>query len=64
MDDVFSGVDNTNVALICERLFGPLGLLRADETTVVMATHSSKYSFKAIYRRIRCTWLPFADDVC
>lgn len=40
LDDVFSGVDNANIAHISEKLFGPDGLLRRNKSTIVLVTHS------------------------
>ncbi|ORY16438.1 ABC transporter [Clohesyomyces aquaticus] len=40
LDDVFSGVDARNAALISERLLGHQGLLRRNLTTVVLVTHA------------------------
>ncbi|RYP65462.1 hypothetical protein DL770_008992 [Monosporascus sp. CRB-9-2] len=40
LDDVFSGVDARNAALISERLLGRQGLLRRSLTTVVLVTHA------------------------
>ncbi|KAL4994768.1 P-loop containing nucleoside triphosphate hydrolase protein [Aspergillus recurvatus] len=40
LDDVFSGIDATTVEHIGSHLFGPGGLLRKMQTTVVLATHS------------------------
>ncbi|KAK7181162.1 ABC transporter [Paraphaeosphaeria sporulosa] len=40
LDDVFSGVDARNTALISERLLGRQGLLRKHHTTVILVTHS------------------------
>ncbi|XWW94251.1 hypothetical protein V2A60_002194 [Cordyceps javanica] len=40
LDDVFSGVDNANIAHISENLFGPSGLLRRNGFTTVLVTHS------------------------
>ncbi|OAA60152.1 ABC transporter, transmembrane domain, type 1 [Cordyceps fumosorosea ARSEF 2679] len=40
LDDVFSGVDNANIAHISESLFGSDGLLRRNGSTVVLVTHS------------------------
>ncbi|KAF2253629.1 putative multidrug resistance-associated protein [Trematosphaeria pertusa] len=40
LDDVFSGVDARNTALISERLLGRQGLLRRSLTTVVLVTHA------------------------
>ncbi|KAF2649718.1 P-loop containing nucleoside triphosphate hydrolase protein, partial [Lophiostoma macrostomum CBS 122681] len=40
LDDVFSGVDARNTALISERLLGRRGLLRRNQTTVVLVTHT------------------------
>lgn len=40
LDDVFSGVDNANIAHISERLFGRSGLLRRNGSTIVLVTHS------------------------
>ncbi|KAF2444598.1 putative multidrug resistance-associated protein [Karstenula rhodostoma CBS 690.94] len=40
LDDVFSGVDARNTALISERLLGRQGLLRRRQSTVVLVTHS------------------------
>lgn len=42
LDDVFSGVDTRNVALISDRLLGHQGLFRKSLTTVVLVTHSRK----------------------
>ncbi|KAF1976918.1 ABC transporter [Bimuria novae-zelandiae CBS 107.79] len=40
LDDVFSGVDARNTALISERLFGRRGLLHKSLTTVMLVTHA------------------------
>ncbi|RYP12551.1 hypothetical protein DL765_007253 [Monosporascus sp. GIB2] len=40
LDDVFSGIDARNAALISERLLGRQGLLRRSLTTVVLVTHT------------------------
>ncbi|KAJ5138787.1 uncharacterized protein N7515_003635 [Penicillium bovifimosum] len=40
LDDVLSGIDATTVGHVTSQLFGPGGLLRKMQTTVVFATHS------------------------
>lgn len=40
LDDVLSGLDVEMAQAISARLFGPTGLLRKLNTTVVFATHS------------------------
>ncbi|KAJ5542894.1 hypothetical protein N7535_005316 [Penicillium sp. DV-2018c] len=40
LDDVLSGIDATTVEHVASQLFGPGGLLRKMQTTVVFATHS------------------------
>ncbi|KAK9779085.1 putative Multidrug resistance-associated protein [Seiridium cardinale] len=40
-DDTFSGLDSHTVELTAGRLFGPEGLLVRNQTTVIIATHSS-----------------------
>ena len=49
-DDVFIGLDNTIQQHIANRVFGPEGLLRRQNITVVLCTHSTSY-------------LPFVDHV-
>jgi ATP-binding cassette subfamily C (CFTR/MRP) protein 1 len=44
LDDVLSALDNTTESLIVERLLGPDGILRKLGTTVVLATHASKFA--------------------
>lgn len=44
VDDIFAALDRKTAAKIFARLFGPNGLLRQSQTTVVMATHSGKDS--------------------
>ena len=43
-DDILSALDNTTGSLIFERLLGPSGILRKLGTTVVLATHASKFA--------------------
>jgi ABC-type multidrug transport system fused ATPase/permease subunit len=40
LDDVFSGMDATTEHLVFNRLLGPEGLLRMNQTTVIIATHA------------------------
>ncbi|OAA38744.1 ABC transporter, transmembrane domain, type 1 [Beauveria brongniartii RCEF 3172] len=40
LDDVFSGLDNANIAHISENLFGSEGLLRRNRLTIILVTHS------------------------
>ncbi|KAM3469416.1 hypothetical protein MY5147_007062 [Beauveria neobassiana] len=40
LDDVFSGLDNANIAHISEKLFGSEGLLRRSGSTIILVTHS------------------------
>ncbi|KAM3495136.1 hypothetical protein MY3957_001558 [Beauveria namnaoensis] len=40
LDDVFSGLDNANIAHISEKLFGSEGLLRRNASTIILVTHS------------------------
>ncbi|KAM3513105.1 hypothetical protein MY11210_003217 [Beauveria gryllotalpidicola] len=40
LDDVFSGLDNANIAHISEKLFGSEGLLRRNRSTIILVTHS------------------------
>ncbi|KAM3565252.1 hypothetical protein MY1884_000325 [Beauveria asiatica] len=40
LDDVFSGLDNANIAHISESLLGSEGLLRRNQSTVILVTHS------------------------
>ncbi|KAJ6784421.1 hypothetical protein PWT90_09986 [Aphanocladium album] len=40
LDDIFSGLDNANVAHISASLFGPGGILRKSKSTVILVTHS------------------------
>ncbi|KAL3426779.1 hypothetical protein PVAG01_00288 [Phlyctema vagabunda] len=39
-DDVFSGLDATTERHVFDRLFGPTGLLRINNTTIIVATHA------------------------
>lgn len=48
LDDVLSALDSTTQSIIVERLLGPGGLFRKLGTTVVLATHASK--FTRLYR--------------
>ncbi|KAH8201947.1 hypothetical protein TruAng_003860 [Truncatella angustata] len=41
LDDTFSGLDSHTVELTAGRLFGPEGLFVRNQTTVIIATHSS-----------------------
>ncbi|ATY62911.1 multidrug resistance-associated [Cordyceps militaris] len=47
LDDVFSGVDNANVAHISEKLFGSTGLLRRNGCTIILVTHSKYLMMQA-----------------
>ncbi|KXG52764.1 ABC transporter, integral membrane type 1 [Penicillium griseofulvum] len=50
LDDVFSGIDATTTEFITSNLFGPQGLFRKLQLTVVLATHSGFL-------------LPYADNI-
>jgi ATP-binding cassette, subfamily C (CFTR/MRP), member 1 len=43
LDDVFSGVDLNNVALITNRLFGKDGYFRQSGRSVIITASSSKF---------------------
>ncbi|PWY77392.1 ABC transporter-like protein [Aspergillus heteromorphus CBS 117.55] len=47
LDDSFSGLDTTSQSLIHNRLFGPAGLLKKLGCTVVLVTHSLRFSNNA-----------------
>ena len=40
LDDVFSGMDAATEHLVFNRMLGPKGLLRMNQTTVIIATHA------------------------
>ena len=42
LDDAFSGMDAKTALKVSSRLFGKDGLLREDDTTVIIATHSGR----------------------
>lgn len=42
LDDVFSGMDANTANLVSSRLLGGEGLIRKNQMTVVIATHSRK----------------------
>jgi ATP-binding cassette, subfamily C (CFTR/MRP), member 1 len=41
-DDVFSGMDASTEHLVFSRLLGSKGLLRSNNTTVIIATHAGQ----------------------
>ncbi|KAI1866048.1 uncharacterized protein JN550_008026 [Neoarthrinium moseri] len=43
LDDVLSGLDSTTKAEVWARTFGPKGILRQQQATVVLATHSLRH---------------------
>jgi ATP-binding cassette subfamily C (CFTR/MRP) protein 1 len=47
LDDILSGLDKTTEMLVFKRVFGKEGLLRKSRSTVVLATHSSHWTFEA-----------------
>jgi ATP-binding cassette subfamily C (CFTR/MRP) protein 1 len=44
VDDMLAGLDNTTEKLVFDRVFGPNGLLRKSNATVVLATHATYYA--------------------
>ncbi|KAF1934459.1 P-loop containing nucleoside triphosphate hydrolase protein [Didymella exigua CBS 183.55] len=44
VDDILSGLDSTTEKLVFSRVFGPEGLLREINSTVVIATHSIRWT--------------------
>ncbi|KAF1949726.1 putative ABC multidrug transporter [Byssothecium circinans] len=44
IDDMLSGLDNTTEKLVFDRVFGPHGILRKSNATVVLATHATYYA--------------------
>ncbi|KAL1795382.1 hypothetical protein ACET3X_007198 [Alternaria dauci] len=47
VDDILSGLDSTTEKLVFSRVFGPEGLLRQIKSTVVLATHSIRWTAKS-----------------
>ena len=44
IDDMLAGLDNTTEKLVFDRVFGPKGLFRTSEATVILATHATHYA--------------------
>jgi ATP-binding cassette subfamily C (CFTR/MRP) protein 1 len=44
IDDMLAGLDNTTEKLVFDRVFGPNGLLRKSNATVILATHATYYA--------------------
>jgi ATP-binding cassette subfamily C (CFTR/MRP) protein 1 len=44
IDDMLAGLDNTTEKLVFDRVFGPNGLLRKSNATVIFATHATYYA--------------------
>lgn len=42
LDDVLTGLDRATEASILDAVFGPSGLLKSSQTTVVLTTNSSE----------------------
>lgn len=50
IDDVLNGLDTTTAGEVWARTFGPKGILRDQQATVLLATHSCKRQEKSSHK--------------